>query len=56
MHVYNLVPRAIAPVAPHVHIWGISRVVVEASRATGVWTRVAYLLCQCGAVKRTVPE
>lgn len=40
----------------HEHVWTLGHIETEAVGQQGVWTRVAYLLCQCGAVKRTVPE
>ena len=44
----------------HLHEWIMGRIETEAIPGPGSiipqWTRVAYLYCQCGAVKRTVPE
>ena len=40
----------------HLHIWTLGQIVTEPVGPMGWYTRVAYLLCQCGAVKRTVPQ
>ena len=40
----------------HEHVWTLGRIEVEAVGYLGARSRVAYLYCQCGAVKRTVPE
>ena len=44
----------------HEHVWVIGRVETESVYYPGTvipqWGRVAYLVCQCGAVKRVVPE
>jgi hypothetical protein len=45
---------------PHQHIWAIGRIETEPVPAPGqiigFYGRVVYLVCQCGAVKRAVPE
>ena len=44
----------------HQHTWTVAgfqtESVIYPGQITGAWTQVVYLLCQCGAVKRTVPE
>ena len=44
----------------HEHVWVIGRIETESVYYPGTvipqWGRVAYLVCQCGAVKRVVPE
>ena len=43
----------------HEHVWVIGRVETELVHGTVIAMeeqRVAYLVCQCGAVKRVVPE
>ena len=53
-----------SPDMPHVHVWAIGHVETVAAYCPGTvfphvfpqWVRVAYLLCQCGAVKRVVTE
>jgi hypothetical protein len=42
--------------AEHEHVWTIGRVETEADWGNPMYHRVVYLLCQCGATKRTVPE
>ena len=45
---------------PHVHNWIIGRFETESLIYPGtiipVWGRVAYLVCQCGAVRRAIPD
>ena len=40
----------------HEHVWVIGRIETESVYGIPQWGRVAYLVCQCGAVKRVVPE
>jgi hypothetical protein len=40
----------------HIHEWAIGTVIQESNMSNLYWHPVVYLVCQCGATKRTVPE
>ena len=42
--------------AVHEHTWVVGRIETEGVGYPALWTKVVYLVCQCGATKRSVPE
>jgi hypothetical protein len=49
-------PPPPSPPLPHVHDWRIGAVTTESDWANMSYHPVVYLLCGCGATKRSVPE